>query len=214
VQALSIDALRDLLRAPVEVYWRQRLNVQLDEPAEALDEDEPFSLDGLDSYTLRKKLVDTLMLNTAADAMHTQRLRGLLPLAAQGDQLAAQLKADAQVLLNHIDELRERYTRVLDPIACTVTLDGQLLQYTLDQVRADQQGNRLRMHVRPAKLYDNEGRNLKLDTLPTYWFDHVLACAAGEPTRTVVVALDQLMHRPAMPKRSLGTAESVAHLLA
>lgn len=198
--ALNIAALRALLRAPVEVYWRQRLNVQLDQPAEALDEHEPFALDGLDSYTLRDQLVSQLMVEPTADALYSQRLRGILPLAAQGDQLAAQLKADAQVLINHIDELRDRYSQVLEPIVCTVTLNAQALHFTLTDQRADHQGHRLRLCVRPTTLYSKDGKDLKLDALASHWFDHVLACAAGEPARTVVVALDRAMDWAALPQ--------------
>ena len=191
--ALTVDALRRLLRAPVEVYWRDRLNVQLDEPAQALDEDEPFALDGLDSFKLRNSLVDALMQNADADVIRTERLRGLLPLAAQGDQLSAQLQSEAQILLNHVDELRSRYTKVLEPMACSITVAGQMLQFTIDGLRADQQGNRLRLWVRPTALCRGKEKHIKLDALPTYWFDHVLACAAGEPARTVVVGLDRLI---------------------
>jgi len=188
-----VDALRKLLRAPVEVYWRQRLNVQLDEPAQALDEDEPFALDGLDSFKLRKSLVDALMLDADADVIRTERLRGLLPLAAQGDQLSAQLQNEAQILLNHVDELRDRYPTVLESFACSITVNGHVLQFTLDGLRADQQGNRLRLWVRPTALCRGKEKHIKLDALPTYWFDHVLACAAGEQARTVVVGLDRLI---------------------
>jgi exodeoxyribonuclease V gamma subunit len=198
--ALTVDALRRLLRAPVEVYWRDRLNVQLDEPAQALDEDEPFALDGLDSFRLRNSLVEALMQDADADVIRTERLRGLLPLALQGDQLSAQLQTEAQILLNHIDELRSRYTTALEPFACSTTVAGQLLQFTLDGLRADQQGNRLRLWVRPTALCRGKEKHLKLDALPTYWFDHVLACAAGEPARTVVVGLDRLIDWIALPQ--------------
>ena len=72
-------------------------------------------------------------------------------------------------------------------------MDGQTLQFTLDGLRTDQQGNRLRLWVRPTALCRGKEKHLKLDALPTYWFDHVLACAAGEPARTVVVGLDRLI---------------------
>ena len=202
--ALTVDALRRLLRAPVEVYWRQRLGVHLDEPAQALNEDEPFALDGLESYTVRDRLVAALLKNPDADVLSPERMQGLFPLAAQGDQLAQQLHADASTLHRTVVELLQSYA-LLQPASGTVRVGEQGLAYSYADLRANAQGDLLQLCVRAARLFDKERKKLKHDALHRYWFDHVLLCAAGLRVRTVVVALDATIDWSALSADSAQT---------
>jgi exodeoxyribonuclease V gamma subunit len=197
-EALTADALRRLLRAPVEVYWRDRLGVHLDEPAQALAEDEPFALDSLESYAVRDRLVAALLQNPDADVLRPERLQGLFPLAAQGDQLAQQLHEEASTLHKKVVELQQSYP-LLQPVSGSVSLGESRLAYSYADLRTNTQGDTLQLCVRAGKLFDKEGKKLRLDALYRYWLDHVLLCAAGHRTRTVVVALDASIAWSALP---------------
>lgn len=203
-ERFDVLALRRLLRAPVEVYWRDRLGVTLRDPAEALEDDEPFGIDNLERYRLGSELAAQLQLTPDADVLRDPRLQGRLPLAAAGAALAQDLRDDAKQLVLRAEALCQRYPQLLERETRTIDVAGHPLTVVLEGLRADALGARLALHLRPSRLIADKDA-LRLDTLATYWMDHVLACAAGQPLLTAVVGMDCTVTWAALPQEAAQT---------
>ena len=121
-QTLTLIDLQRLLRQPVEVFFRQRLQVEfdsLDEQEQAL---EPFALDALQSHN-----AGAALLAGGGDAQALARLQGAgeLPLAGFGQQTAAQLMTQASTVLQAQALWRARYAHALPAVAVNLEWSAQ-----------------------------------------------------------------------------------------
>lgn len=88
---LDMVELQRFWRLPVQYFFNRRLKVIFEPPLPILPDDEPFVLNGLESYQMRDALLNNL-LSTGGDSdpivqrfVAEQRAQGKLPVAAFGD---------------------------------------------------------------------------------------------------------------------------------
>ena len=206
---LQVRDLVSLLRNPVKVFFQRRLQVVLNDPRdqpEALEDDEPMAMSGLDWHqALHDCLSDAMAASTvgadAGDAARQASLRlqraGLLPLGALGEMHREALEAESLPVLDHwqpwqaahpLMEVRHALKFEHEGLAVHDWLDG-LREPSSAEVRAgdacpwratlplSRLGSGPKLTVRPDKLLDA-------------WVWSLLASACGHPVDTLVLGRD------------------------
>ncbi len=194
-QDIRLPQLRRLLKQPVEVFLRDRLNVTLDRPEEASPEEEPFGMNALERF----KLTDAIT--------HAKDAPAAIALLQRGGSLALAGFGQAQQnqLLKDRDTLMTRYAAKIDtwPLALTAqdlhlelgphTLHAEWAHdpHTLWRSRADHSAW-LQVVLRPGSVTEGNAK-IKLpraETLTDLWLNHLVACASGVATTSIQIGLN------------------------
>ena len=193
-QAITLDELRKLVRQPVEVFFRSRLGVKLDGVEEVAQEEEPFSLNGLEKYQVGQALLHAEDANLALS--HLQ-MSGQLPMAAFGARTVAEFQREVAVVL----ERRSHWTQVyphsvptqsvaldVNGIAVTGTLTGLLAQQDTGAANPSW----LQLHQRLGKVAEGDDKDLtaRVHIVAGLWVNHLAACASGMHVVSVQLGLD------------------------
>jgi len=166
-KAIELHRLIQFARHPVKYFYNHSLNLYLHEEDEICD-DEPFALDGLASWQVKKRLLDDYMQQGHSDA---QRLKaeGILPHGGfAGRVLEQQQQTVSEMLESLTPYCSLKAVPLLIDLSCsvqgigTVTLSGQIRDYY---------PGRGLLHVTPSKY---TGKYL----LPL-WLEHLALCASG-----------------------------------
>jgi exodeoxyribonuclease V gamma subunit len=198
VAPLSIAQLQDFLRNPVRHFYSQRLKVFFEAAEAPVPDEEPFSLDALQRYSLSESLLAAGM--SGADAIapalqaHALRLQGsgLLPMAGFGECLQAEL-------IEPLPDLLERYRdlRILWPIPLDSALPisfqhrGLDLEGWLGGLHQRDDGGLLNIVTIANAIGGTRSR--KWHRMTRCWVEHLVACAVGLPLTTALVASDDTL---------------------
>jgi len=211
-----------LLKQPVEVYWRSRLGVLLQGPEEALLDDENFSLNGLDRYSLGRHLLEADDIELQFEA---EKLKGQLPMGASGQMVLKQQYDAALRVIDRAAPYLEKFSQELPTQSVAVVLAmpwgdvrisaeiaGLRQELRLsDQLPSDSDRVRtLQMTRRPGAVAtgQKDQQSARADVLINLWPNHVLLSAAGWVVSSVAVGLDAVAVLPVMSPRA------AQHLLA
>ena len=182
---LTEQELGLLLRRPEDVHFRFNLQVRLDQPPEASEEDEPFDTPGLQLFVLDQSVL-------YSDEPDVQ----LLQLQRQG-QLALSGFGQLQQ-----DQMRLMRTKVLGHISAWLSKPGQampaqvlhLKEHGVDLAlrwggdtsiwRQLAKDEALQINLRPGKVLSKSGQ-ARLSTLASLWLGHLSANAAGVSTTSL-----------------------------
>jgi exodeoxyribonuclease V gamma subunit len=195
---LTLQHLQRLLRQPVEVFLVDRLRLRLDQPEEATEEEEPFSLDGLEKYKLNQRIAQA---EDAQQAIAQLRLSGQLALAGFGEAQQHLFENDRQKLREQLDVLLTKWPNTLSVQSAHWQLghthlsaewaNGQTMWHTNGKAHgAGQQW--LQVALRPGAVTEGKKENQvpRIDTLSQLWLHHLAACASGTPTTSVQIGFD------------------------
>ncbi len=195
---LTLQHLQRLLRQPVDVFLVDRLRLHLDQPEEVAEEEEPFSLDGLEKYKLNQRIAQA---EDAQQAIAQLRLSGQLALAGFGEAQQHLFENDRQKLRAQLDVLLPKWPKHLSVQSTHWQLNhtrlsaewanGQTLWYTNGKTPgAGQQW--LQVALRPGAVTEGKKENqvARIDTLSQLWLHHLAACASGTPTTSVQIGFD------------------------
>jgi len=186
--ALTLADLRQLLRQPVEVFFKSRLRVRLDSLDELEQTEEPFALDGLAQYQAGQKLLDA---DELPQALEQLRLSGQLPMAAFGQRLATELQAKAQVVLDRQGEWTLRYPDPLPAQSIDLQVGDVTLSGTLEGLCSGGAGwLQLNQRVGAVLEGDKEARTARVHVVVGLWVQHLAACASAMPLTSVQLGLD------------------------
>ena len=191
VGSISLDELRRLVRQPVEVFFRNRLGISLDAVQERLAQDEPFELKGLEKYQVGQTLLDAANLE---QALENVQLSGMLPMAAFGDKLVADLRTEVGVVLARRQPWSQAYPQAAPPHSLHVAVDAYTITGTLSGLFASAQPNAfLQLQQRLGKVAEGKGQSLsaRAHVVAGLWVNHVAACASGLALVSVQLGLDQ-----------------------
>lgn len=194
---IDLMTLQRFLRSPVEHFFSVRLKVHLTEQDDVTADDEPFALDGLDSYQLSQWLLQQATGGPEDDWLERleqagQRLaaRGELPLAGFGELTRARLLEPLVDQLQRYAGQLARWNQPMDqPLALAIEAGGAALHDWLAGVRRSTGTDSL------ARVVLTPGRLVK-DKMPRWrallgdWCTHVVATASGEPLTTCLVGPD------------------------
>ena len=187
--SLTEQSLLTLLRQPLEVFFKHHLQVQLDAVQAAEDENEPFSLNGLNGYVLKQQVL------YAADAqqqLQQLKLQGQLAMAGGGEAQQSELLELQKQILSRFHPFKQdadtdlparQFQTQAHGATLTLAWGGDPLRWRL---HAD--GTALQMDMRSGHV--KQKKNVRLDTLPVLWLGHLCANAAGTSTTSVLSGAD------------------------
>jgi len=165
-ETLELDELLRFFQNPVRYFFREKLKVVFDQPAADGEDEEPFSLDGLDDYLIKQRYLQTAIACEPLEPLdQLLASEGQLPLGVAGQQRLAKLRGDATDLATKLapwcegEQQRLEIRLPLDlsagPLVVTGWLDGVY-------------GGRL-VRCRPSQI---QGK----DRLAS-WISHLVYCA-------------------------------------
>ena len=197
-QEAPIDSvqLQRFLRNPAEHFFGYRLKVFMREQDNAIEDDEPFSLDGLEQYQISHWLLEQAVSAEPQDwpqqldqAAGRLQARGELPLAGFGDLALEQM---LEPLREQLQRLAVQWQRWDQPQDLPLLLRSELLaEVQLEAALAGLRSSSSRPGVGrvilvTSKLLDKQGKP-RWDKLMNDWCVHVLAAASGHALRSVLV---------------------------
>ncbi|TLS67843.1 exodeoxyribonuclease V subunit gamma [Mariprofundus erugo] len=163
---IDISRLSRFMRDPVKFFFNDTLSIYLNEHDEPEDE-EPFTLDGLASWQVKKRMLDAWLGLAPADQARMQA-EGMLPhgnLATQAYAEQAAAVAAYQPVLEAYQETRPQ-ARMIELL---IQVDDRHVQL-IGQVR-NYFPKRGLLHVTPSKL--------KSKYAMSFWIEHLTLCASG-----------------------------------
>ena len=182
VLVLELAELQRFWRLPVRYFFNRRLKVYFEAPMGLLEDDEPFVLNGLESYLIRDQLLELLLdaklKNADPDVIYNQfaaeqRAAGTLPVAAFGE---LDLAASRQAVANLTDVIEPLIHAPLadQEVAITVMIKGHNVSL---------QGW-LKQRYQSGLLRYRTGKIRPQDFL-TAWLDHLCLAISVPETQQV-----------------------------
>lgn len=201
-EPLTINGLAQVLRNPVEIFFQRRLGVFFDREteADAINDEEPFVLDGLSRWQLTNEMIETVLrpLTPESDlsaALDHQSQRQ----AARGDlSLAPGLAIlQRQQITRDLPELHERYKTLTDqyddimesrPLRLLHEVSDRelLLEGWVQDVRQSQSGERAMIVLSASHLVKKQKYRWQLLLRP--WLSHLAANLAAGPVTTHILS--------------------------
>jgi exodeoxyribonuclease V gamma subunit len=212
-EPLTLRELTEFLKAPVEAFYRQRLQVNFSTDDPTSEDIEPFVPDSLEKWKLQDTLIKAQ--SRALEAEHDPHARraavldrfgreGVLAGGAFGALIASDLAAP-------LDDMLDRYTQALErwpdaqegelPVACGTTEAGLAVQLEdwLAGFRSDEQGERCRLVLETSDLVVKG--EYRADRLVGHWVGHIAAqLTGGSVTTTIIDKSQNVDFRPVDPE--------------
>jgi exodeoxyribonuclease V gamma subunit len=175
---------------------------------EAVGEDEePFSLDGLERFQLEAGLLHDRGEPEQPDEVRQvlgERARrllreGVLPIGGVGRRLQRELVEELVPAREAWLALRARYPEPATKFALTLAFDGIVLEDWIDHLRTDGE-TVVWMQQTTSKIMDKQGKQgaLRAEKLADAWLSQLAACAAGMAVTGYLVARDAVVEIAAL----------------
>jgi exodeoxyribonuclease V gamma subunit len=220
VPVITLTQLTRFLRKPVGGFFRERLQVHLEDERSELHDEELFGLAGLDLYQLIDHELQHVPTELSADTLPAhvqqvvQRLRqaGALPLAGVGKLAAEHLKARLQAMLGAALRERQVYPEAAERLLVDWAHPQVALQDALGDVRVGE-GGQMSLHLRASDLANLKTKTPQAhpDKLIDIWLLSLAAAAMDQPLRCVVVGRNAVL-RMAQPDPEAARAQLTALL--
>ena len=193
---ISLAQLARFLRKPVGAFFRERLQVHLEDERSELHDEELFGLGGLDLYQLLDHELQHVPADLSADelprhaARVVQHLReaGALPLAGVGTLEAQKLTHILQTQLAAVLHERGAYPEAAERVLVDQVNPQVSLQDALGGVLAGEGGQML-LSLRANDVADLKPKTplARPEKLIDIWLQSLAAAAMGHSVRCVVV---------------------------
>jgi exodeoxyribonuclease V gamma subunit len=220
VPVITLTQLARFLRKPVGAFFRERLQVHLEDERSELHDEELFGLAGLDLYQLIDHELQHVPTELSADTLPAhvqqvvQRLRqaGALPLAGVGKLAAEHLKARLQAMLGAALRERQAYPDAAERLLVDWAHPQVALQDALGDVRVGE-GGQMSLHLRASDLANLKTKTPQAhpDKLIDIWLLSLAAAAMDQPLKCVVVGRNAVL-RMAEPEPEEARAQLTALL--
>jgi exodeoxyribonuclease V gamma subunit len=187
---LDFAELHRFWRLPVQYFFNRRLQVVFDDPMSDVHDDEPFALNGLESYQLLEELVDLLLQTQQEEAemelqterfMKAKRARGQLPVGPFGELEFNKHYETARALAETLSGL------------CRQTVDEIEINYC---VSGGSESQSIRLVGWVARCYSTGlvryrvGRIRAQDYLAA-WLDHLAVAVMGQSSPTHLIGYER-----------------------
>ena len=193
-QVITLDELRRLVRQPVDVFFRSRLGVKLDGVEEVAQEEEPFSLNGLEKYKIGQDLLNAADVDVALSQLH---LSGQLPIAAFGARTVAEFQREVALVLQRRRPWTQIYPHPVPAQSVALELEGFTITGTLVGLLGQHKSGAappswLQLHQRLGKVAEGKDDDLtaRVHIVAGLWVNHLAACASGMNVVSVQLGLD------------------------
>ena len=185
------------LKCPVAAFWEDRLDTRWPRAPERTEEDEPMAMGGLQGWAVWQEALaavqnahpDQQDASWAVRCWTALQARGLVPLAAPGRWVQAQVLGQLQALFEH------RSLLGLDGAAHRLVVSGSTFA--------------------GANRHKNQPKAWRLDLLVQAWWLQTLEAAEGMPHDIHLLAPDVWVHaRPTEVQQAVLDVQAVSHTLA
>ncbi|KOO10302.1 exonuclease V subunit gamma, partial [Vibrio xuii] len=188
---LDLVELQRFWRLPVQYFFNRRLKVMFEPPLPVMEDDEPFVLDGLESYQMRDNLLSTLLTHkidgdgdtqtVIAEFVEQQRAQGKLPIGAFGDIEFETNRVQAEELVEKLTWLCQSDDTDLEvKLTFDVLGEGKNVYLT----------GWLTQYYQSGLVRFRSGKIRAQDYLSA-WIDHLSMCAMGHAKRTHMIGYDR-----------------------
>ena len=208
---VTLQELAAFLRHPVKTFYSQRLGINWYAQHEVLQNEETFTLDGLETWSLENKLIqqvlyalalqpeqatDVLLQEAVARLQRSGDL-ALPPFAQQqGHALTQALTEPLATYRQIIQEYSNPLATIKRSVSLRVAEQGAvLLEDSLSDVRTNTHNERLRLIVQASRIH--QGDSYKWYHLVRQWPAHLFAQLSGA-TVTRILGPDTDMLLPAL----------------
>lgn len=189
---LDLVELQRFWRLPVQYFFNRRLKVMFEPPLPVMEDDEPFILNGLESYQMRDGLLDNLLkhqLNATPSEtksiikafVNEQRAQGKLPVGAFGDIEFETNRVQAEEL---VEKLAFLCGSAGDDLEVKLTLD------VLGEGKNVHLTGWLTQNYQSGLVRYRSGKIRAQDYLSA-WIDHLAMSAMGHGKRTHMIGYDR-----------------------
>lgn len=196
-QTLELSALQAFYRNPVRHFFEQRLRVYFPDLVLEMSDEEPFSMDGLDDYSMRQRMLEQLLQGDDIQQISQYALAsGELPVGLAGRRKVAEREKD----------VRDLYGKLL-PL-----LEGEAQQR---EIRLHTQGLLLQgwiTHLYPSVLLAYSTAKVAGRHRFSFWITHLALCATGEQRPAVYRGLSEAFRFTPVPPQQ--AQEALSRLVA
>jgi len=134
-ESLDVEELLRFFQNPSRYFFREKLRVVFDQPGSEADDEEPFTVDGLDDYLIKQRYLQSAIANEPLEPLDALLVaEGQLPLGVAGQQRLSKLRVDATDLATKLahwcegehsrQEIRLSLNLSAGPLELTGWLDG------------------------------------------------------------------------------------------
>ena len=177
---VSLVKLMRFFDNPAKFFLESRLGIRLEDAVAPLEAREPFDLDGLDSYNLKKDLLEILLQGgNASDFLAVARCRGILPPARHGEAVFASAVEEVALFAQVVQE-KCGVKIPLAPLDIELHLNGFRLTGRLD-------------NIWPERMIRHRCAKLKAKDQLRAWIEHLALNAVtpvGYPRETLLLMTD------------------------
>ncbi|MGE7136050.1 exodeoxyribonuclease V subunit gamma [Luteibacter sp. NPDC031894] len=198
---LPIATLRRFLRHPVREFFNSRLGVRFDAAEVASDDNEPFSLGGLDRFGMVDMLLRAALRGEGDPVIAIEnasaRLQrsGVLPMGGFADMARHALEEAALAVHTRYVAERARWPAEAGKRELSVAVDGLVVEDWLAGLRSDDEGRLVSLRASPTAVIDKDGHPVA-HRLIEPWVEHLVAQAAGIHVETRYVGPDGTIVMP------------------
>ena len=219
---LTVMSLARFLKNPVRDFFRLRLDVVFRDFIDTAEDDEAFSLDGLEEYGLIDQVINEIIgavqdnpgtadvAQMVAGNVARIRRSGRLPMAEMGRRTEQGLIDSLVPMFECWREMQALYPDASAKEPLRFPLDAPVLDDWLDGLRTGSGGQRVWLELVPSKLCaDLKTRNVRADKLIAAWVRSVVASACGVQVQGVIVGRDATVTIQPMPPEDAHDALAV-----
>jgi exodeoxyribonuclease V gamma subunit len=196
---LRLSALLQFLRQPVKYFFRQRLGVIFGDAAQLGEDEEPFTLQGLERYGVEDALLDDTGAPEDIDEVRTvlaaraQRLvrEGVLPIGLIGRQMERQLVDTLEPVRRAWVTLCHQYPLPAPKLAIDLRFGDVLMEDWIDQLRTNGSETVWLMQLSSKVIGKKDA--VRGDKLLAMWLRQLAAAAQGMPVLGILVARDAIV---------------------
>ena len=208
---VALDTLTTFFRQPAETFFEQRLRLRFRRDTLASEDHEPFRLDGLAEYQLKKEILEGALAvapghreQVLADRVERIRRRGELPLGPAGERAGTQLRIQATQLLEHWQQVEAHWPHAVpDPMEIALSLGNTALEGWLSNLRSNTAGQFAITALQPSQAFS--GKQLKTHYFTRLWIPLLAANAQGYSTCGLLVSRDGIHRLDPLPRQQAET---------
>jgi len=183
---VTLRDLKRFYRNPVEYILNLRLGIYLRERGAMLEEEEPFSLDALDKYTMGEEMTEKALAGVDVRGLYRlMRARGILPPGTPGELSFNDLVMEVESFVQEVKPYAAE--QMLPPLDVDFEIDGFAVSGRIERIY-------------PAGALSFRFAKDKAKYELGAWIDHLVLNRAGKqgyPLESRVVTLDQTwLYRP------------------
>ena len=211
---LRLNALLQFLRQPVKYFFRQRLGVVFGDAAQLGEDEEPFTLQGLERYGVEDAMLDDTGAPEDVDevravlAARAQRLvrEGVLPIGLIGRQMERQLIDALEPVRRAWVTLCHQYPHPAPKLAIEQQFGDVPMEDWIDQLRTNGSETVWLMQLSSKVIGKKDA--VRGDKLLAMWLRQLAAAAQGMPVMGILVARDAIVSMAPLDPAEARTALS------